>query len=109
MAGREISTNRAEVADVMAEGYGEKACQRKFMPTFSLSLSLSLFCVIFCFLFFFLIILLRTFHGAKSTVPKKCAQSHGIAERQRRRVLLVSCVIERAGDFSYETPRALSI
>ncbi len=36
-----------------------------------LSLPLSLFCLIFCFLFFFLIILLQTFHGAKSTVPKK--------------------------------------
>ncbi len=34
---------------------------------------------------------------------------HGIAERQRGRVLLVSCVIEQAGDFLYKAPRALSI
>jgi hypothetical protein len=36
-------------------------------------------------------------------------QNHGIAERQRVVVLLVSCVIERAGDFFHGTPRALSI
>jgi hypothetical protein len=59
MAGRNVSTNGAEVADVMAEGYGEKVCHKKFMPTFSPSPSLSLFCLIFCFLFFFLIILLQ--------------------------------------------------
>jgi hypothetical protein len=34
--------------------------------------------------------------------------NHRIAERQRVRVLLVSCVIERVGDFLHGTPRALS-
>jgi hypothetical protein len=37
--------------------------------------------------------------------PKKVLYLHGIAERQRGRVLLVSRVIERAGDFSHKTPR----
>jgi hypothetical protein len=33
---------------------------------------------------------------------------HGIAERQGVGVLLVSCIIERAGDFFHRTPRPLS-
>jgi hypothetical protein len=48
MAGRNISTNCAEVADVMAEGYGEKACHKKIHANF-FSLSLSLFSVYFLF------------------------------------------------------------
>jgi hypothetical protein len=46
MAGRKISTNCAEVADVMAEDYGKKACHKKFHANF---LSLSLFLPRFLF------------------------------------------------------------
>jgi hypothetical protein len=42
MAGREMSTNCAEV---MAEGYGKKACHKKLMPTLSLSFFLVSFSV----------------------------------------------------------------
>ncbi len=41
--------------------------------------------------------------------PSEVIHSHGIAERQRVGVLLVSCVIDCAGNFLHGTPRALSI
>jgi hypothetical protein len=67
--GPKMFTNCAEV---IAEGYGEKACHKKinanslsFFLSLSLSLSLS-FCLVFCSLFLFLLILLHFSVTAKS-------------------------------------------